>query len=327
MYITRHLSLILILACGLLALVPGRWSSAETSSAARVSAQPVQRTHTDALERQVQLNRAPQRVISLVPSVTETIYALGAQQLLVGVTDFCNYPPQAQDKQSVGAYSNPSIEAIALLQPDLVIMAADMATPALLQTLLELNIKVYTVYPRSLNATIEMQRNLGALLGHPEAGAALASELEQAVTRIQQEMALGGADAAPRVLLTIMLEPLLIAGTDTLPGEMLACAGGINVAAPGSRYPMWNMESVLALNPDIIIVSPHPGTPAPRDFFLRFGQLGAVQQGKVIEIPADWLQRPGPRILQGLEALHQVIITFAPSSETSKPETEHAIRR
>lgn len=307
MHITRHLRSILILACGLLVAVPGTWRSGGDATAANVPTHAVPSTYTDALGRQVQLDGTPQRVVSLVPSVTETIYALGAEELLVGVTDFCNYPPQAQDKKSIGAYNNPSIEAIALLQPDLVIIAADMATPALQQTLLELNIPVYSVYPRSLKATIEMQRNLGAVLGYTAAGAALAFELEQALAQLQLEVEQAGADTAPRVLLTIMLVPLLIAGTDTLPGEMLACAGGVNVAPSGSRYPMWNMESVLALDPDIIVVSPHPGTPAPRDFFLRFEQLRAVQQGNIVEIPADWLQRPGPRIRKGLEALRQAI--------------------
>ena len=320
MHSNRHLSLILMFVCGLLAWVPGVWSGSGSAIAASI---PAQVTHTDALGRQVQLDGAPQRVVSLVPSVTETIYALGAQGLLVGVTDFCNYPPQAQNKQSVGAYDSPSIEAIAMLRPDLVIIAADMATPALLQTLLELDIPVYSVYPRSLKATIEMQRNLGAVLGYAEAGATLASQLEQAIAQLNQEVNQTGVETSPRVLLTIMLEPLVIAGTDTLPGEMLACAGGINVASPGSRYPMWNMESVLAFDPDIIIVSPHPGTSSPRDFFLRFKQLRAVQQGNVVEIPADWLQRPGPRIIKGLEALRQAITDAATHTPEKIDATQH----
>lgn len=324
MHIVRHL--ILMLACGLLVSMPGTWRSGGISTAASVLAHSVQSpltTYTDALGRQVQLDNPPQRVVSLVPSVTEIIYALGAQKLLVGVTDFCNYPPQAREKQSVGAYNSPSIEAIAMLQPDLVIIAADMATPALLQTLLELNIPVYGVYPRSLKATIEMMRNLGTVLDYADAGAALALQLEQAIAQLCTEVEQAEAETAPRVLLAIMLEPLVVAGTDTLPGEMLACAGGINVAASGSRYPMWNMESVLAFDPDIIVVSPHPGTPTPRDFFLRFGQLRAVQQGNVVEIPADWLQRPGPRIIKGLEALHQAIT----DAENRIPEHKNATRK
>jgi len=296
MYKPRYLSTIILLACAFCAWVPG------------MNTIGVCATYTDALERKVELDGVPQRVVSLVPSVTETIYALGAQAQLVGVTDFCTYPPEAQEKPSVGAYNSPSIEAIALLEPDLVIIAADMATPAMLDTLLKLNIPVYTVYPRSFAATVSMMRNLGELLGHPEAGETLALQLERRVAQIRAEVAKSDFDSSPRVMISIMVEPLVIAGTNTLPGEMLACAGGINVAQNGSRYPMWNLETVLLQDPDIIIVSPHPGTSAPEDFFMRFSRLRAVQQGMVIPIHADWLQRPGPRVLKGLNALREAII-------------------
>lgn len=296
MNIPRHLRLICLLAWCILTWVPG------------IIVPGLCATYTDALEREVELEYIPQRVVSLVPSVTETIYALGAKSQLVGVTDFCNYPPEASQKVSVGAYNSPSIEAIALLEPDLVIIAADMATPAMLETLLKLDIPVYTVYPRSISATIAMLRNLGVLLGNSEAGENLALQLERRVEQIRAEVAQSDTGNSPRVMISIMVEPLVIAGTDTLPGEMLACTGGVNVAQSGSRYPMWNMETVLVQNPDVIIVSPHPGTSAPQDFFLRFSQLRAAQDGMVIPIPADWLQRPGPRVLKGLNSLREAII-------------------
>jgi iron complex transport system substrate-binding protein len=123
-------------------------------------------------------------------------------------------------------------------------------------------------------------------------------------------------------MISIMVEPLVLAGTDTLPGELLACAGGVNVAQKGSRYPMWNMETVLLQDPDIIIVSPHPGTSAPENFFLRFSQLRAVRQEMVVAINADWLQRPGPRVLKGLEALREAILR----AESNREEMGNAGR-
>jgi|AntRauTorckE6833_2_1112554.scaffolds.fasta_scaffold04986_2 iron complex transport system substrate-binding protein len=303
MNIPRHLWLRFIITCCILTWVPG------------INVFGVCATYTDALEREIALDEVPQRVVSLVPSVTETIYALGAQNKLVGVTDFCNYPPEAESKPSVGAYNSPSIEAIAVLEPDLAIIAADMATPAMLETLLKLEISVYTVYPRSISATVAMLRNLGVLLGYAEAGETLALQLETRVAQIRTEVARSDSGSNPRVMISIMVEPLVIAGTDTLPGEMLACAGGVNVAQDGSRYPMWNMETVLVQDPDIIIVSPHPGTSAPENFFLRFGQLQAVQNDMVTAIPADWLQRPGPRVLKGLNALRDAILKIKSNPE------------
>jgi iron complex transport system substrate-binding protein len=279
-------------------------------------------SYTDALERKIELDQTPQRVVSLVPSVTETIYALDAQEQLIGVTDFCNYPEEAATKPSVGAYNSPSIESIALLEPDLVIIAADMATPAMLETLLKLDIPVYTVYPRSIAATAAMLRNLGELLGHSEAGEILALQLERRVEQIRAEVVQRDSASPPRVMISIMVEPLVLAGTDTLPGELLACAGGVNVAQKGSRYPMWNMETVLLQDPDIIIVSPHPGTSAPENFFLRFSQLRAVRQEMVVAINADWLQRPGPRVLKGLEALREAILR----AESNREEMGNAGR-
>jgi iron complex transport system substrate-binding protein len=266
--------------------------------------------YKDALERSIYLEQTPHRVVSLVPSVTETIYALDAQEQLIGVTDFCNYPKEAATKPSVGAYNSPSIESIALLEPDLVIIAADMATPAMLDNLLKLKIPVYAVYPRSLEATIAMLRGVGKLLGHAERGETLAYQLQSRVEQLQYEVEQAQLAHAPRVMISIMVEPLVIAGVDTLPGEMLECVGGINIAGKGSRYPMWNMETVLAHNPDIIIVSPHPGTSSPQNFFQRFSHLRAVQNDMVISIPADWLQRPGPRVLKGLNALREAILKY-----------------
>jgi iron complex transport system substrate-binding protein len=271
--------------------------------------------YKDALERSIYLEQTPHRVVSLVPSVTETIYALDAQEQLIGVTDFCNYPEQAAAKPSVGAYNSPSIESIALLEPDLVIIAADMATPAMLDNLLKLKIPVYAVYPRSLEATIAMLRGVGKLLGHAERGETLAYQLQSRVEQLQYEVEQAQLAHAPRVMISIMVEPLVIAGVNTLPGEMLECAGGMNIAGNGSRYPMWNMETVLAHNPDIIIVSPHPGTSSPQNFFQRFSHLRAVQNDMVISIPADWLQRPGPRVLKGLNALREAILKYKHKTE------------
>ena len=297
MYIARQLCLSFMLVLFAAPALPGIYAA---ESGAGV--------HTDALGRTLELGQQPQRVVSLVPSVTETIYAIGREHLLVGVTDFCNYPPAAQHINSVGAYNNPSIEAIAMLQPDLVILSADMATPALLQTLLELGIPAYSVYPRSIDTTVAMIRSLGALLGAVERAEAIAAQLEHSVQQLRRQSSAINIAARPKVMISVMVTPLVVAGGKTLPGAMLECAGGVNVAREDTRYPVWNVESVLEADPDIIVVSPHPGTLAPEDFFVRFKQLRAVARGNVVKIPADWLQRPGPRIINGLKALHEAII-------------------
>ncbi|MBN2644042.1 MAG: ABC transporter substrate-binding protein [Desulfuromonadaceae bacterium] len=264
--------------------------------------------YTDALGRQVELPQPPQRIVSLVPAVTETLYALDAGSQLVGRTDFCNYPPQVVEKVSVGAYDQPNLEAIALLQPDLVIVSADTSSEIALERLEALQTPVYVVYPRSLSSLRRMYLQLGEMTGHAGRGERLARDQDEALEKARMLVDGKGGRGCSRVLLTVMVEPLVVVGNATLIGEILQWAGGENVVRGPQRYPVWNMEAVLQADPALIIVSPHPGTPDPEAVFLGWPQLSAVKQQRVVRIEADWLQRPGPRLLKGIAALSEALM-------------------
>ena len=260
---------------------------------------------TDALGRRVEVRDRPGRIVSLVPSVTEVLYALGVQDRVAGVTRFCTFPAEAQSKPKVGGYADPSLEAIVALAPDLVFGSADATPPLLIDRLEGLGIPVYVVYPRSLASTVAMLRRVGRVVGAARAGERLAAGLERTVAEVRDRV----RDLPrPRVLLCVMVEPLVVAGPGTLAHDLIATAGGRNVVPAGpSRYPTWGPESLLAADPDVVVVSPHPGQPSPGRLFDRWPELKAVAAGRVVEIPADWIHRPGPRLARGLRALARAI--------------------
>jgi iron complex transport system substrate-binding protein len=256
---------------------------------------------TDAMGRSVEVAAQPQRVVSLVPSVTEILYALGVEDRLVGVTRFCTYPPQAAAKAQVGDYGNPNLEAVAALDPDLVILAADAANPAMLSRIEGLGVAAYIVYPKGIRETIATIRQLGLVLGVPQAGVKAALQLDRAIARIRSEVR---GRVRPRVVFCVMTQPLVVAGPGTLIDDLIGLAGGRNMVPDGpNRYPTWGKESLLLVDPDVIIVSSHPGRLEPAALFADWPELWAVRKHQVVSIEPDWVSRPGPRLAQGAAAL------------------------
>jgi iron complex transport system substrate-binding protein len=262
-------------------------------------------TWVDAVGRRVELSEAPQRIISLVPSVTEVLFALGLEERIVGVTSFCSYPERARSKPQVGGYSNPNLEAVLEQRPDLLFISADSANPALLARMEGLGLPVYVVYPRGIDETIAMIRAVGRVSGAATAGERLAQQLSATVARVKVLVA---GRARPQVLFCVMVRPLTVAGPGTLVDDLLEIAGGENVVAAGSsRYPTWGAEALLLADPELIVVSPHPGTPNPAELFSGWPELKAVRQQRIVSVTPDWVHRPGPRLGLGLLALAEAI--------------------
>ena len=260
---------------------------------------------TDAVGRRIELDAPPQRIISLAPAVTETLYAIGLGAKIVAATQYCTWPEEARQLPRVGEYADPGLENILLFRPDLVIASADMNRPALVERLTELGIPVYVVYPRNINDALATIRALGELGGNSTAAEKLAEDIEVRLARLAAKLA---GQNKPGVLGTVMLDPLTVAGPETFVSDIISRAGGRNLVPPGpSRYPAWNDESLLTTDPDVIIVTNHPGQPDPTLYFKRWPQLRAVQAGRIIEINADWIHRPGPRMILGIETLARAL--------------------
>ena len=259
----------------------------------------------DALNRPVSIAPPPQRIVSLVPSVTEILFELGLESRIVAATDFCTYPEAALQIPRVGGYADPSLESIILHQPDLVIAAADINRPALVQKLEGLNIPVYVVHPQTIETTLDTITKIGTVTNAKQKGEQIAAEIRKRIRNVQQQV----TSLKPKTTLEcVMLQPLTVAGPNTFIADIINIAGGINVVPKGpSRYPTWNSEALLTVDPEAIIVSTYPGQPSPKYFFDNWPQLQAVRTQQIIEINADWIHRPGPRMILGIEALAKAL--------------------
>lgn len=263
---------------------------------------------TDAMGRQVSLPAEPRRIVSLAPAVTELLFALGLEEQIVGVTETCDYPDAAQSKPRVGQYGDISLEAITLQQPDLVILSAASGNQSILSNLERLGLRVFVVYPRSLEETIATMRLVGDLTGRSEQGEQLATGLERTLSQVRAAVK---NLPRPGLLYCVMIEPFIVAGPKTMVGDLIEAAGGKNLVPTGPiRYPTWNKEALLLADPEVILVSPNHGMTDPARLLDAWPELKAVRNQRVISINPDWVFRPGPRLSLGLlsltEAIHNI---------------------
>ncbi len=233
------------------------------------------------------------RVVSLSPAVTEIVYALGAEDALVGVTTFCDFPERVQHKPTVGDFSNPSIERIVALKPQLVII--NLPEQARVKRQLEqLNMPVFTSSPTSLHVLYAEIIELGRLLDRP-------SEAESLVQYMEANIRPGAARPTTAVYIELSPRPLVTVGGKSYLNEMLEMAGGINIFSDCAQpYPVVGQETVIQRNPEVIIVL-HPESITDR---LGWQHITALRNNRVYtDFDEDLLMRPGPRLVEGFRLL------------------------
>ena len=253
----------------------------------------------------------PQRIISLAPSLTEILFALGLGNQVAGVTDFCDYPEEAQRKPKVGGYVSPSLEAIIALRPQLVLAVPDLTNQPLLERLSQLGIRVLGHKARNLQDIWSTIEAIGRTTGTQTRAQNLVSEMQERVDRIRK---ITRKALRVRVLFVFAYDPLVVAGGETFFDELIRLAGGTNVAGDSRvQYPKYSLEEVLRRDPEVIFL---PGRMtgsdllSARDSALSWKQwpgLSAVRQGRIYEANDTSLIRPGPRIVQGLETLAHLL--------------------
>lgn len=264
-------------------------------------------TIADMRGRQVTLSATPQRIISLVPSVTELIFALGGQDRLVGVTDFCDWPAEAKHKPSVGGMISPSLEIIVSLRPDLVIATDDGNREETLAQLERLHIPVFLVHAHRLAEVKEVTTRLGVLTGRETAVGPLVERFDARIRSVATAVA---AAPRPRVLYVLWPDPLIVPGRDAIVTELIGLAGGASITAnERSDYPRYSIEAAVAFAPEVIILARH-GTgsgPIARDKWDRLVSVPAVKAGRVHAVDGNLMHRYGPRLAEGLEQLARAI--------------------
>jgi iron complex transport system substrate-binding protein len=269
------------------------------------SAEPL--TIRDDLERSIQFAKAPTRVVSLAPSITEMLFALGLDREIIAVTQFCDYPPQALLKQKVG-YANPSIEAIVALDPDLIVAPQEFLRADLLGKVEQLQIPLVVLSANSVTDITTHLSKLGAIFGRAAQADVAMTHLQQRIDSIRRITA---GRPGVRVLYVLNSHPLITVGPGSFIHELIGLAGGVNIAGhTATPYPRLNMEVVLREDPDVLVfpVGKVESVPLSEQYvWQQWPALSAVKHGQFRHVPSDLLNRPGPRIGDGLEALARAI--------------------
>jgi iron complex transport system substrate-binding protein len=266
------------------------------NSAQRTNA-PV-REVADDLGRTVRLPEKIERAVSLAPNLTENIFAVGAGDRLVGVTTFCNYPPEAEKIQKVSDTQTPNVESIIALKPDVVFVSTASQLENFARILERRNIAVFVTNPQNLEDVFKNLETLGRLFGTTEKAEKLVAELKQRIAAIDEKVS---GKPKVRVFVQIDKDSLYTVGKDSFITDLIERAGGESLTKTiETAYPKISKETALALNPDAIILSESPNNLEPNEVFKN---SAAVKNGKVYKINADLLSRPGPRLVDALEQL------------------------
>ncbi len=265
-------------------------------------------TYTDDAGRAVAIDRIPRRIVSHVPSITETLFALGLGDRVVGVSDYGDYPPAAGLKPSVGSYFNPSIENIVALDPDLVLTDGHSEN---IKGLESLGITFFVIDPQGIDGILENIALLGKITGTEEEAAKLIDDMRQDMAAVSRRV----KDAARvKVFYIIDATDLTLpwtVGPGSFADALITLAGGENAAKARGAWVQLSLEEVVSADPEIIILTAKHGTafalPATLKAHPAWRGITAVRQDRIYTIDGDLVDRSGPRIVQGLEEMAKII--------------------
>lgn len=268
------------------------------------AAQNASRNVTDEVGRAIVVPAQVKRVVSLAPNLTETVYALGLEDLLVGDTDLCAVPEAAKSKPHVGDPQNPSVEAIVALHPDLVLATTSINRVETADALKRLGIAVYTSDPHTVRGMLDSTEHMADVMGASGRGAKLVGKLNQRLDALHARL---GDKPMVHVLFVVWLEPLQSIGPSTFIADALRWAGAESVVTSPQSWPRISMEEVVRLQPEYILFSQDDLGPAANeiaDLRLRpvWRDLDAVELGHVVNI-SEGIERPSPDLVDVIEQL------------------------
>ena len=299
-------------SCALAALACSALTAAQAprarNSPAAPSPSPPVRALTDELGRKLDAPAEIRRIVSLAPNLTETVFALGAGDRLVGDTDYCDYPPEANEKPRVGGPVNPSLEEIVSLTPDLVLATKAINRRETVEALARLGLPVYVTDPTSVDGMIASTERLGDVLHAEKTAAPLIASLRARLAELDRRL----ADAQPRrVLFVVWTEPLISVGRNTFIADALRRAGARSVVETSEDWPHVSLEEIVHVQPEFLIFADaHPDQMRQEIAKLReqpgWRDLDALRQDK-IAIVSDAINRPAPRMLDAIEQMARAL--------------------
>ena len=250
----------------------------------------------------------PKRIVSVAPNITEILFELGVDDRLVGVSSFCDYPEAAKQKSKIGGLSNPSLEAVVSLKPDMVFLTHDGNPQAFEERLRSMKIRTVVIQARKISDLPRGIRQVGAVVGATEKAEFLAVNIEKRINVFVERQRISPGLAKPakkqKVLFIIWPDPLIVAGPGTTTDEALTLLGLDNIAAQTSTaYPKYSIEEILRQAPDLIFIGKGNGMDKVADGLLRrLKTVPAVRNGRVFYV-SDYLYRLGPRTMNGVDEL------------------------
>jgi len=266
---------------------------------------------TDSLGRVTPLDEVPQRLISLAPSNTEILFALGLGDKVVGVTSYCNYPAEAEEKPQVGGFSTVDLEKVVAQDPDL-ILAANIHEEEVIPQLESRGLNVISLTPKTAEDVIQAIEAIGQITGTEPEATSIVDEMNNRLNTIADLVKKMSDEEKPRVFYALWHDPLMTAGYDTLQSHIIELAGGKNIFNDLERYPTVNLEVLVERNPQVIVagVGHGSGKGATLDWAETDEQIGdtsARKNNNVFEINADLVSRAGPRIVDAVEEMFRLL--------------------
>ena len=267
-------------------------------------------TYTDDMGRAVAIDQAPQRIVSFGPSITEILFALGLEEKVVGVSNYCDYPEAAKLKAKVGDAFNPSLERIVELEPDLVLT---LKQEQLNRELDALGIKFMVLDPEDIDGILGDIELVGEITGTEKKAEELIEDMQDSISQV-----IALVEDAPEVRVFFIVDATDLtlpwtAGTGSFIDALITMAGGENIAAKAQgAWVQFSLEQIVSADPEVIVIQTMTGgIPTVSKEGLEehpvWGEMTAVKQGKICFINGDLVSRPGPRIVQGLEEMAKII--------------------
>ena len=280
---------------------------ASTSDADTQITTPSTVTVTDSAGREVTVSFPVERIVSLAPANTETLFELGLGESVVGVTTYDNYPAPVADITKAGDFISPNFEVIASLEPDL-ILATGGVQGETIAALEQSGAPVLVIDPMSIEEILASFTLIGTATGASEQAEALVARLREEVDAIQKDAIEVFGESSPHAFIEIGQNPLFTVGRGTLLDEMLSLAGGTNVVdEPG--YVAYSAEQVITANPQVYFATNGSGVTIEEVIKREgFADITAVRDGRVILLDEDVVSRPGPRFVEGIRAFYNGLI-------------------
>lgn len=262
----------------------------------------------DEVGRDVTFAFPPKRIVSLAPNITEILFSLGLDEEVVGISIHCNYPEKAKSKPRVGSYISLDFERIISLNPDLIIATGAGNTKEMVDRLERLGFPTFVIFPKRFDDVIQSIRLLGQVVAKEKKALSMTELMNKRKGKI---IGLTRELSRPKVFLQIGDSPIVTVGKGSFADDLIHLAGGENVAGNDREmYPRLGMEEILKRAPEVILISSmKPGGDYERALreWKRWTTIPAVKQGRIHLIDSDLIDRPSPRIIDGLEEMARLI--------------------